>query len=74
MTNDGEKLYNKIPLSIEELKDTARKLQSAFTISNFDLSSLKVKLFEEKIGKNTYDAVMDKFDQWKNGTYQSSVQ
>ncbi len=26
------------------------------------------------ISKNTYDAVMDKFDQWKNGAYESSVE
>lgn len=53
--------------------DKADKMISAFKKGYDEATKAWGKQLPE-ISSNTYDAVMDKFDQWKNGTYQSSVE
>ena len=55
--------------------DTAKadKLISAFQ-KGFDEATKAWGRELPSISKDTYKATMDKFDQWKNGTYQSSVE
>ena len=54
--NDNRKLYNVSELSEEELKDTARKLQRAFSISNYDLEKARTMKTTQEIGGVLYDA------------------
>ena len=56
VVNDNKKLYNVTELSEEELRDTARRLQRAFSISNYDLEKARTMKTTREIAGVTYDA------------------